>query len=39
MKSKLVGYLISAAFVVVVVIIAFKIPAIKKLIVGSAPAA
>lgn len=40
MKSKVVGYLISAAFVIVVVYVAFRITAIRNLIVGSsAPAA
>lgn len=38
MKSKIVGYLISAAFVVLVVVVAFRITAIRNLIVG-APAA
>lgn len=38
MKSKLVGYLISAVFVVAVVYVAFRVTAIRNLILGT-PAA
>jgi hypothetical protein len=35
MKSKVVGYIISAAFVVLVVYVAFRITAVRNLILGT----